>query len=41
MVKAESVSVVFMTQVMGMDAWLNLRRDLRTLVYSAFNESYL
>ena len=37
----ENLSVVFMTQVMGTDARLNLRRDLRTLVYSAFNESYL
>jgi hypothetical protein len=28
-----------MTQVMGTDARLTLRRDLRTLVYSAITES--
>jgi hypothetical protein len=28
-----------MTQVMGTDARLTLRRDLRTLVYSAMTES--
>jgi CubicO group peptidase (beta-lactamase class C family) len=32
----EDLAVVFMTQVMGTDARLTLRRDLRTLVYSAF-----
>ena len=32
--------MVFMTQVMGSDARLTLRRDLRTLVYSAMTESY-
>ena len=31
----EDLTVVFMTQVMGSDARLTLRRDLRTLVYSA------
>ena len=36
----EDLAVVFMTQVMGTDARLNLRRDLRTLVYSAMTESY-
>lgn len=35
----EDLAVVFMTQVMGTDARLTLRRDLRTLVYSAFTES--
>jgi CubicO group peptidase (beta-lactamase class C family) len=34
----EDLTVVFMTQVMGTDARLTLRRDLRTLVYSAFTE---
>jgi hypothetical protein len=29
-----------MTQVMGTDARLTLRRDLRTLVYSAMTESF-
>lgn len=38
---AERLAVVFMTQVIGTDARLNLRRDLRTLVYSAFTESYV
>ena len=36
----EDLAVVFMTQVMGTDARLTLRRDLRTLVYSAITESY-
>lgn len=36
----EEMAVVFMTQVMGSDARLTLRRDLRTLVYSAMTESY-
>jgi CubicO group peptidase (beta-lactamase class C family) len=31
----ENLTVVFMTQVMGTEARLTLRRDLRTLVYSA------
>ncbi len=35
----EDLAVVFMTQVMGSDARLTLRRDLRTLVYSAMTES--
>ena len=35
----EELTVVFMTQVMGTDARLTLRRDLRTLVYSAMTES--
>ena len=35
----EDLAVVFMTQVMGTDARLTLRRDLRTLVYSAMAES--
>jgi CubicO group peptidase (beta-lactamase class C family) len=34
----EDLAVVFMTQVMGTDARLNLRRDLRTLVYSAMSQ---
>jgi len=29
-----------MTQVMGSDARLTLRRDLRTLVYSAMTQSF-
>jgi CubicO group peptidase (beta-lactamase class C family) len=37
----EDLAVVFMTQVMGTPARLSLRRDLRTLVYSAFTESYV
>jgi CubicO group peptidase (beta-lactamase class C family) len=37
---AEELAVVFMTQVMGTDARLTLRRDLRTLAYSAMTESY-
>ena len=36
----EQLTVVFMTQVMGSDARLTLRRDLRTLVYSAITESF-
>ena len=36
----EDLSVVFMTQVIGSDARLTLRRDLRTLVYSAMTESF-
>ncbi|MBV8593429.1 MAG: serine hydrolase [Caulobacteraceae bacterium] len=36
----EQLAVVFMTQVMGSDARLRLRRDLRTLVYSAMTESF-
>ncbi len=36
----EELTVVFMTQVMGTDARLTLRRDLRTLVYSAITESF-
>lgn len=35
----EELAVVFMTQVMGSDARLTLRRDLRTLVYSALTQS--
>ena len=35
----EDLAVVFMTQVLGSDARLTLRRDLRTLVYSAMTES--
>jgi len=36
----EDLAGVFMTQVMGSDARLTLRRDLRTLVYSAMTESF-
>jgi CubicO group peptidase (beta-lactamase class C family) len=36
----EELAVVFMTQVIGSEARLALRRDLRTLVYSAMTESY-
>ena len=36
----EDLAVVFMTQVMGSDARLTLRRDLRTLAYSAMTESF-
>jgi CubicO group peptidase (beta-lactamase class C family) len=36
----EDLAVVFMTQVMGTDARLTLRRDLRTLVYSAMTDSF-
>jgi CubicO group peptidase (beta-lactamase class C family) len=35
----EELTVVFMTQVIGSEARLTLRRDLRTLVYSAMTES--
>jgi CubicO group peptidase (beta-lactamase class C family) len=34
----EDLAVVFMTQVMGTDARLTLRRDLRTLVYAAMTD---
>jgi len=37
----EELTVVFMTQVMGSPARLTLRRDLRTLVYSAMTESFV
>jgi len=37
----EQLAVVFMTQVIGTDARLTLRRDLRTLVYSAFTRSHV
>jgi CubicO group peptidase (beta-lactamase class C family) len=36
----EELTVVFMTQVMGSPVRLTLRRDLRTLVYSAVTESF-
>jgi CubicO group peptidase (beta-lactamase class C family) len=36
----EELAVVFMTQVLFSDARLTLRRDLRTLVYSAMTESF-
>jgi CubicO group peptidase (beta-lactamase class C family) len=36
----EELTVVFMTQVIGSEARLSLRRDLRTLVYSAMTESF-
>ena len=36
----EELTVVFMTQVIGSPARLTLRRDLRTLVYSAMTESF-
>jgi CubicO group peptidase (beta-lactamase class C family) len=36
----EKLTVVFMTQVIGSEARLTLRRDLRTLVYSALTESF-
>jgi CubicO group peptidase (beta-lactamase class C family) len=36
----EELAVVFMTQVIGSPARLTLRRDLRTLVYSAMTESF-
>jgi CubicO group peptidase (beta-lactamase class C family) len=35
----EELTVVFMTQVIGSEARLTLRRDLRSLVYSAMTES--
>ncbi len=37
---AEDLTVVFMTQVIGSEARLTLRRDLRTLVYSAMTQSF-
>jgi CubicO group peptidase (beta-lactamase class C family) len=37
----EKLTVVFMTQVIGSEARLTLRRDLRTLVYSAMTESFV
>jgi CubicO group peptidase (beta-lactamase class C family) len=37
----ERLAVVFMTQVVGSPVRIKLRRDLRTLVYSAFTNSYL
>src|SRR3954468_17053426 len=36
----EKLTVVFMTQVIGSEARLTLRRDLRTLIYSAMTESF-
>jgi CubicO group peptidase (beta-lactamase class C family) len=36
----EQLTVVFMTQVIGSQVRLTLRRDLRTLVYSALTESF-
>jgi len=36
----EELAVVFMTQVIGSEARLTLRRDLRTLAYSAMTESF-
>jgi len=36
----EELTIVFMTQVIGSEARLTLRRDLRTLVYSAITESF-
>ena len=36
----EELTVVFMTQVIGSEARLTLRRDLRTLVYSAMTKSF-
>ena len=36
----EELTVVFMTQVIGSEARLTLRRDLRTLVYSAMTELF-
>jgi CubicO group peptidase (beta-lactamase class C family) len=36
----EELAVVFMTQVIGSEVRLTLRRDLRTLVYAAMNESF-
>jgi CubicO group peptidase (beta-lactamase class C family) len=36
----EDLTVVFMTQVIGSEARLTLRRDLRTMVYSAMTESF-
>jgi CubicO group peptidase (beta-lactamase class C family) len=36
----EDLTVVLMTQVLGAEARLTLRRDLRTLVYSSITESF-
>jgi CubicO group peptidase (beta-lactamase class C family) len=36
----EELTLVFMTQVIGSEVRLTLRRDLRTLVYSAITESF-
>jgi len=36
----EDMAVVFMTQVLGAPERVRLRRDLRTLVYSAMTESF-
>lgn len=36
----EDLAVVFMTQVVGAEARLAIRRDLRTLVYSSLTDSY-
>jgi CubicO group peptidase (beta-lactamase class C family) len=36
----EDLAVVFMSQVLQSPHHITLRRDLRTLVYSAFTESY-
>ena len=36
----EELAIVFMTQVIGSEARLTLRRDLRTLVYAAMIESF-
>src|SRR5689334_22323119 len=36
----EELTVLFMTQVIGSEARLTLRRDLRTLVYSAMTETF-
>lgn len=36
----EELTVVFMTQVIGSEARLALRRDLRTLVYAAMTETF-
>ncbi len=36
----EELAVVFMTQVIGSEVRLTLRRDLRTLVYAAMNKSF-
>jgi CubicO group peptidase (beta-lactamase class C family) len=36
----EELAVVFMTQVIGSEARLALRRDLRTLVYSAMTDAF-
>lgn len=36
----EELAVVFMTQVIGSEARLTLRRDLRTLVYSAMTDAF-